>query len=128
MAKHTTLEDGQVLDLRSVTEEMQGDAAYLRGGHTARTLLRAEDLRVVVVTMKEGSSIAEHRAEHSATIHVVAGSVCVRFRDRKVDLRAGQVVVLEQKVRHAVDAIADSCFVLTLGWRPGLDHTADRDR
>jgi quercetin dioxygenase-like cupin family protein len=105
-----------VFDLGAIDREMRQDGADEREGHTARTLVHAPDLRVLLVVMKAGSRIAEHRANETASIHTVSGHVCLRLPDRTVELPAGQLLALGPGLQHDVEARIDSTFILTLGW------------
>ena len=107
---------GITFDIAPIAAEMRGESAYEREGHTARTLVRETDLRVVLVVMKGGGIIKEHRANETASIHVLSGRVCVRLRDRTVDLPSGRLLVLERGLPHNVEATEESAFLLTLGW------------
>ncbi len=110
-------QDGVIIDLSAAEQELRGQETYAREGHTARTLLRAPDLRVVLVTMKAGSRIGEHRARESVSLHAISGHVRLHVQERCVDLPAGQLLLLAQGVEHDVEAVADSALILTLGWR-----------
>ena len=48
-----------VFDLAAVDSELRKEDAYQREGHTARTLVREPDLRIVLVVMKAGTRIAD---------------------------------------------------------------------
>lgn len=109
---------GATFDLASAERELRTEDAYLRQGHTARTLVREPDLRIVFLVMKANSRIAEHRANETASIHVFTGNVRLHLPDKLVELRAGQLLVLERGLRHDVEAVDDSAFLLTLGWQP----------
>ncbi len=63
-------ERGVAFDLGHIEKELQQESAYWREGHTARTLVLAPDLRVVLITIKGGSRIAEHDSSESASEHV----------------------------------------------------------
>lgn len=110
---------GAIFDLGAIESEMRGEPAYEREGHTARTLVREPDLRVVLVVMRAGARIAEHRANDTASVHTVRGHVRLQLPDSVADLPAGQVLVLERGLRHDVVAITESAFLLTLAWHGG---------
>lgn len=110
---------GVTFDLASVAAEMRQDAAYARGGHTARTIVREPDLRIVVVAMTAGNTIKEHKADDTASIHTLTGKINLRLPDREVELPAGNLLVLERGVIHNVEALEDSTFALTLGHSRG---------
>lgn len=73
---------GATFDLGAVDREMRQEAAYLREGHTARTLVREPDLRVVLVVMKAGARIAEHHADETASVHALSGHIRLRLPDK----------------------------------------------
>lgn len=114
---------GIAFDLGAIDYEMRQEVAYERGGHTARTLVHAADLRVLLVVMQAGSHIAEHRANESAAIHAVSGHVSVHLHDRTVELPAGRLLALAPGLQHDVEAVIDSAFILTLGWHNGQPST-----
>ena len=63
-----------VFDLAAVDSELRKEDAYQREGHTARTLVREPDLRIVLVVMKAGARIAEHRADQTASVQALMPS------------------------------------------------------
>lgn len=123
MARPESPEFGVVFDLPTIETEMRHEEAYAREGHAARTLVREQDLRVVLIAMKAGGHIPEHLANATMSIHTLAGLVRVHLprlarqhEDRIVELHAGQLLALDRGIPHSVEAAADSTFVLTLGW------------
>ena len=117
MSRPELTQRGVVFDLAAIDAEMRHEDAYEREGHTARTLVREDDLRIVLVVMRAGARIAEHRANDTASIHALSGHVRLRLPDNVVDLPAGRLLVLERGLRHDVEAVAESAFLLTLGWQ-----------
>jgi quercetin dioxygenase-like cupin family protein len=97
---------------------MRQEDAYAREGHTARTLVREPDLRIVLIAIQAGSRIAEHDTNETASIHTLTGHIRVGIPDRVVDLRAGELLVLERGMRHDVEAVLESAVLLTIGWPP----------
>lgn len=111
-------EHGTTFELARIAAELRADAAYIREGHAARTLTRADDLRVILVVLRAGNSISEHQASTTASIQVLAGQLRTRLPDRTVQLAAGELLVLGADLPHDVQAESESAFLLTLGW-PG---------
>lgn len=106
---------GVTFNLASVTEELRQDAAYARGAHTARTIVREPDLRIVVVAMRKGSLIKDHKADDTASVYALTGAIRLTLPERVVELPAGHLLVLERGLSHNVEAVEESTFVLTLG-------------
>ena len=121
MTEPTHLEDSATFDLDGIVRSLRADAAYARDGHAARTLLRQPDLRVVLIALRAGSAIKEHRAHETASIQALEGRVRLALREgrgaREVELGCGQLLALAPDVPHDVHALEDGALVLTLGWR-----------
>jgi quercetin dioxygenase-like cupin family protein len=106
-----------IFDLAAIDAELRKEDGYQRDGHTARTLVREPDLRIVLVVMRADARMAEHRVDQTASIHVLGGHVRLRLPDKLVELAAGQLLVMERDLQHDVEAVSESAFLLTLGWR-----------
>lgn len=116
MTKPVATSEAAIFDIATIEAEMRREDAYVREGHTARTLVREPDLRIVLVVMKAGARMAEHRAKDTASIHALAGHVRLRLPETVADLPAGRLLVLERGLLHDVEAVEESSFLLTLGW------------
>jgi quercetin dioxygenase-like cupin family protein len=116
MTKPTPINDGAVFDLATIDRELRAEESFLREGHTARTLVREPALRIVLVVMKAGARIAEHRAQEVTSIQALTGNVRLTLSDRLLELGAGRVLVVAPDLRHQVEAVADSALLLTLAW------------
>lgn len=105
-----------MFDLAEVLERMRAAESWREGKHSAHTLLKTTDLRVVLIAMHEGDSIEEHRAPGPISIHALSGHIRVTVGNRVIDVPAGHVLTLERDAAHAVDAVAESAFLLTIAW------------
>lgn len=124
MPRPDSAEFGAVLDLEDVVREVRGEPEYLHAhGHAARTIVRNDDLRVVLIAIRAGAHIAEHVAQATAAIQVISGRVRIRLprvarqhEDRFEELAPGRMLALDAGLAHSVEAIADSALLVTLGW------------
>ena len=107
---------GAAFELGALDRELRKEQAYRESGYTSRTLVREADLRVVLIVMKKGARMADHTAEETASLQPLSGSLRVRLPGRDVTLTAGQLLALEHGVKHDVEALEESAFVLTIGW------------
>ena len=103
-------------DLSAELERVRSAEGWRQGQHSARTLLKAADLRLVLIAMHEGDRIEEHRAPGHISIHALSGHIRVTAESGATDLPAGHVLTLERDAPHAVEALADSAFLLTIAW------------
>ncbi|HYI14853.1 MAG TPA: cupin domain-containing protein [Thermomicrobiales bacterium] len=85
-------------------------------GRRSEILVKTDDLRVLLVTMREGATLAEHSAPGTITIHVIAGEMVVEADGATHELDAGSLVSLAAGVRHSVRARSSGAFLLTIAW------------
>jgi quercetin dioxygenase-like cupin family protein len=86
-------------------------------GHTADTIVKYPDLRIVLITMRAGAQLKEHRTAGSISVQTLSGHIALRTPDGIEDLPVGQLLTVAGDVPHSVDAIDDSTFLLTIAWR-----------
>jgi quercetin dioxygenase-like cupin family protein len=101
-------------DLTRELEQLHQEASWKQHGHDAKTLVKEQAFRVVLIALREGAALGEHRATGPISIQVLDGQLQVTALDRTMPLSAGQVLALETGVLHAVAALADSAFLLTI--------------
>lgn len=87
-------------------------------GRRSEILLKTPSLRVVLVTMRAGTELHEHSAPGTITVQPLAGRFLFIVASEEREMGPGMVLSVEGGVRHAVRAIADGAFLLTIAW-PG---------
>lgn len=92
-----------------------------QSGHSADTIVKYPDLRIVMITMRAGAQLKEHRTAGSISVQTLSGHVALRTPDDAIDLPAGKLATVAGGVPHSVDAITDSVFLLTIAWREKTD-------
>ncbi len=91
----------------------QVDRSGLR--YTATCVAKLPGLRVVLITLREGECIPEHRADADISLLVVRGAVEVDVAGAELTLRDNQVATVGRGLPHDVYALEDSELLLTLG-------------
>ena len=87
-------------------------------GQNARTLIKYDDFRVVVIALAAQARMQEHKADGRISIHVLSGHVQLRASGRTFNLRSGGLLALDRGVSHDVHALEESALLLTIAW-PG---------
>jgi quercetin dioxygenase-like cupin family protein len=108
-------EHGVSFDLADVARALRAEEPYLRDGQSSRTLIRSPDLRIVLVALERGKTLAEHHANATASIQTRSGHIRLRLPERSVEVSEGQLLVMGAGLPHDVYAETDSTFLLTLG-------------
>ncbi|MGK2962096.1 MAG: cupin domain-containing protein [Gemmatimonadaceae bacterium] len=106
-------------DLAAEVHRLQAETTWSTG-HNARTLVKYDDLRIVLTALKASEHIPEHKTEGRISIHVLSGHLQVKALRRTFNLRAGRLLALDRGMLHDVTALEDSAFIITIAW-PGRE-------
>lgn len=102
-------------DLPAEVQRLRAEAAWSTG-RNARTLVKYDDLRVVLMTLAVNAHLKEHENAGRITVHVLSGHVQLRASGRTFSLRPGGVLALDRGVPHDLEALEESAFLLTIAW------------
>ncbi len=85
-------------------------------GHYAKTLFKKSDFRIVLISMEGGARIKEHHADGGISVHVLKGSIRFTVQGQTRDLWPGNLLTLGASIKHEVEALEESAFLLTVSW------------
>lgn len=129
----TSQQDGTMIDkmaefdlLKEIRDSEQKKP--WQSGHDARTLFKKHDLRIVLVTMEPAAHIKEHHAYGTISIQTLKGHIRVTVHGKQHDLRAGNLFTLAASIRHDVEAVEESAFLITIAWPSGDELAAMKHR
>lgn len=106
------------IDFERELQQLRGEDSWQREtGRSSKTLAKYPDFRIVLILMKSGTQMRQHKAEGRVSIQQLKGQVCIHLADRKVNLSAGHLLVLDCGVLHDVEAVEESALLLTISWR-----------
>ena len=92
-------------------------------GRRSETLLKTPSLRVVLVTMRAGAELHEHVAPGPITLQPLRGRFALILEDGEREIAAGTLTALPGETHHAVRALEDGAFLLTIAWHAGRSET-----
>jgi len=104
-------------DLTREVRHLHEEASW-QSGQNARTLVKYDDLRVVLTALKANTRLPGHKTEGRLSIQMLSGHIRMNASGRTFDLRAGSFLALDRGTRHDGEALEDSAFLLTIAW-PG---------
>ena len=112
-------------DLTAEVDRLHRETTWSTG-QNARTLLKYDDFRVVLTALKAHTHIPEHHTDGRISIHVLAGHMRLNASGRTFDLRPGSLLALDRGAPHAIEALQESAFLLTIAW-PGRTQEASSE-
>ena len=85
-------------------------------GHYAKTLFKKPDFRTVLITMEPSAKMKEHHADGTISVQVLKGQIRFIVKGKARDLMTGSLLTLGASIRHEIEALEDSAFLLTISW------------
>jgi quercetin dioxygenase-like cupin family protein len=89
-----------------------------KSGHNTKTLAKYDNLRIVLIALKARARIPGHQTDGRISIQTIQGQIQLRAEGRTFELSVGTLLTLDQGLRHEIEALEDSAFLLTIAW-PG---------
>jgi len=114
--------DVLVFHLASESARAADPAAATRKGPAARTLVKDGPLRITLIVLAPGASIAEHRAEGPISIQPINGRVRFTSGDTEHAIGPGDLLSAGPGVRHSVTSDDGASFLLTVAMPPRDVH------
>src|SRR5207245_10021377 len=115
----TSLQDGSMhakmaqFDLLKEIAESEQNKPW-QSGHSAKTLFKKHDFRIVLVTMEDAARMIQHHADGTISIHVLKGQIRVTIQGNPHDIAADNLFTLAASIRHDVESFSESASLLTI--------------
>ena len=101
--------------LMSMAEKLMEEANSARSGRASLTLAHGEEMTLVLVALKAGTTLEDHSAPAAASVITVSGNIIFTTSSEKITLEQGEAVTFTADVVHAVYASEDSAFLIVIG-------------
>ena len=103
----------------TLSTDLKNSHEYERSGVSAITLTRDEHVTLVLVALRKGSVMREHRAPSAAMVLLLSGRAkFVAGGDgAATDLEPGSLAAFAADVPHAVEAVEDAAYLVIIGGR-----------
>jgi quercetin dioxygenase-like cupin family protein len=92
------------------------------GKREPRVLFSRADSRAVVIDLRQGDEMGEHRLYEHAVVLVVSGRLQVATSDLSIECEAGTLATFSPGETRSVRALEPSRIVLLLAPWPGAGH------
>ena len=94
--------------------ELPAETKFAANGIVSRTLLRTENMRVVLFGFSAGQELTEHTSTQHALVQVLSGECDFTLGDQWHHLKPGTLLYMPPNLRHAVKATTQFSMLLTL--------------
>jgi len=111
-------------DLAREVARLHEEHAWRQGDRNAKALVKEPDFHIVLIALRAGARMEQHRAAGRISVQTLAGHLRLQTAGSNVDLPVGRLVSLERDVPHDVEALEESAFLLTIAWQGEHASTA----
>jgi quercetin dioxygenase-like cupin family protein len=99
--------------LRAEIEQLTTTKPWAKGS-VSKVLLKTPDLRLVLFVMEAGARMPAHHSEGRIAVQCLSGAIRLQLPAEAHELRELDVLALDRKVEHDVQALEDSAFLLSI--------------
>ena len=78
----------------------------------AESLVKDDALNILLMTLKKGALLEEHRTKGPIAVHVLSGAVRFSAGDKSVTLSPGEISALDRDIVHELEALDESVVLL----------------
>lgn len=103
-------------DLQAELHRLRAEDHPWQAGRNAKILVKYPDFRILLIALRPGAHMAEHKTIGSVSVQTVSGHVLVRAKGKVFDLPEGQLLSLEREMLHDVEALTESAIIVTIAW------------
>jgi quercetin dioxygenase-like cupin family protein len=79
----------------------------------AVSLVKDDALNILLMVLKKGARLAEHRTKGPIAVQVLSGSVRFSAGSKDAELASGSMAALDRNVVHELEALEESIVLLT---------------
>ena len=85
-------------------------------GVRAKTLFKRPDFRAVMICMEAGARMKEHHVDGTTSVQVLKGRLRYSAQGHDYDLRIASLITVGASIKHEVESVEESVFLLTISW------------
>lgn len=101
-------------DLPATLKRMKDEETWRSSSRNAMTLMKDRGQRIVLIAMHGRTETAMHRSDGQLSVQVIEGTLRVHTDTQEATLNPGELLVLHAEIPHAIEALRESAFLLTL--------------
>jgi quercetin dioxygenase-like cupin family protein len=101
-------------DLPVLLRRIKAEPTWRSSSRNAMTLMKGRGQRIVLIAMHGKAEIPLHRTDGQLSLQVIEGALRVHTDAQVVDLTTGGLLAVHAEIPHAIEAMRESAFLLTL--------------
>lgn len=103
-----------IMSLKTTAIRWADVIEYPQTGVKSKILLEDGNCRYALMSLAVGMQLAEHASPRNATVNVIEGQGVLTLESKEIVLELGVFVFIPATARHAIKAVTNLAFLLTL--------------
>src|SRR5690242_2759922 len=105
---------GGMLTLKLMDEvaRLKAKPEWSSANRVSASVVKDDALNILLMLLKKGARLAEHRTKGPIALHVLSGSVRFAAGNRSAELLPASIVALDREVVHELEALEESVVLL----------------
>jgi len=101
------------LNIMDEAARLKAKPEWLWEDRLAVSLVKDDGLNILLMLLKKGARLAEHRTKGPIAVQVVSGLVRFSAASKDAELASGSMAALDRNVVHELEALEESSVLLT---------------
>ena len=105
---------GKMLSLNIMNEvsRLKAKPEWSSVNRLAVSLVKDDALNILLMVLKKGARLAEHRTKGPIAVHVLSGSARFSAGRKYAELSSGSIAALDREVVHELEVLEESIVLL----------------
>lgn len=100
------------INLMNETARLRAKPEWSSVDRLAVSLVKDDALNILLMVLKPGARLAEHRTKGPIAVHVLSGKVRFVAGSENAELSPGTIAALDREVTHELEALEESVVLL----------------
>ncbi len=102
-----------MIDVTAEIDQLKSKLGASGGDREAKSLVKDYGLNVMLMALRRGARLHEHRTRGPLTVQVMSGRVNFAAAGVPHEITPGTMFALDREIVHSVEALEDSVLLLT---------------
>jgi len=102
------------MNLDQSIDQIKSEITWAESDRNAVTLFKSDCTTIVLMGLHENAALKTHKASGVISVQVLQGKIQFVAEQQEITLEKGQMIALQENVYHAVKALTESFFLLTV--------------
>jgi quercetin dioxygenase-like cupin family protein len=101
-------------DLETLIANMKNEQTWLEGELKSAVLISSPAKKIILTVLHKGTEIRSYQSDYSLTFQVIEGKLKLDYGNKTFNLRKGEVLIINEKIKYKIDSLEDSAFLMIL--------------